>query len=224
MLDKQKTYFILNYDTSPVAIKTRYQNEIVPAGNDATPTSFPLAIDDISYINSTSKVFKIGRLWFEPEYESEIYDELRIRDWKDILTNHDIYDIILNPTAEKLERILAIDDQMYFDRIYGAYIGLKNDGVNIATNVESIIRARYAELMQHKRKTEIKIKHKNSTEEVDPKVTELERQLAETRAMLEQLLSAQSAAEEKQKQSESKPKTTTQRKNASTKSSAAKNE
>lgn len=223
MLDKQKTYLILNYDTSPVIVSTRYENRIVPAGNDETPTSLPMSIDDISFINSTTKVFKIGKLFFEPEFESEIYEELRIRDWRDILRNQDIYDIILNPTMEKLERILAIDDQMYFDRIYGAYIGLKNDGVNVSTNVENIIKARYAELMKHKRKTEIKIRPKEDTESVDPKVTELENQVAELRQLLSKLTQAQpveTPQKAEPKATETKPKT--QRKSSSTKSSTAK--
>lgn len=232
MLDKQKTYLVLNYDTSPVSIKTRYQNELVPAGNDTTPSTLPLSIDDITYINSTTKVFKIGRLWFEPEFEKDIYAELRIRDWKDIMTNQDIYDAILNPTMEKLERILDIDDQMYFSRIYGAYIGLKNSGVNISTNVESVIKARYAEFLKHKRKTEIQLRPKEVTSAQSNEVVEdLQKQLAETRAMLEKLLASQNATAEpaaKQEVKEPpKPKasTTTRKKStSSTKSSTPEKE
>ncbi len=233
MIDRQKTYLILNYDPSPVAVKTRYQNELVPAGNDQVPTSLPMTIDDITYINSTTKVFKIGRLWFEPEYQEEIYAELRILNWRDILTNQDIYDIILNPTMEKLERVLAIDDPMYFDRVYGAFVGLRNDGVNISTNVESVLQARYAELAKHKRKTEIRLRPKETAENTDnAAVADLQRQLDEMRALVERITAVNTADAAEDKPSaakadtapKSKPATQRKKTTSSTKSSATKDE
>lgn len=190
MLEKTKTYMVLNYDTSPIAITTRNQNELIPAGNDDEPAMLPLTIDEIVYINSTTKVFKIGRLWFEPEYEADIYEELRINNWKDILRNRDIYDIILNPTVEKLEKVLAITDRMYFDRIYGAFTGLSNAGASVSANVESMLKARYKELLNHKTKTEIKVRpHEEPAS--DNRVEELQSQLDAMKAMLEKLTAAQ---------------------------------
>lgn len=222
MLDKTKTYMVLNYDTSPVAIKTRDHNELIPAGNDMNPNGLPLTIDEISYINSTTKVFKIGRLFFEPEYEAEIYDELRIRDWQNILRNQDIYDIILNPTIESLERILNIDDQMYFSRIYGAFVGLQNAGVSISSNVENVIKARYAELVKHKRKTAIKLRPKELEQTVanDQKTEALEKEVAEMRAMIAQLMAEKNATNvpsepiEAKPVSEDKPKSTTRKRSS----------
>jgi hypothetical protein len=238
MLDKQRTYMVLNYDTSPVAITSRYLNELIPAGNDTTPSVLPLSLEEIIYINSTTKVFQIGRLRFEPEFEEDLYKELRIVNWKDILTNQDIYDIILNPTIEKLERILAIDNPMYFDRIYGAYMGLKNAGATISNNVENIMKARYKELSRNKRKTEIQLRPKDIAPAQDSAVVEdLQNQLAETKAMLEKLLAAQDKVVEDKSSTkteaganpeataEEKPKTTTQRKRntSASKSSTTKN-
>ena len=236
MLDKQRTYMVLNYDTSPIAITTRDHNDLIPAGNDDVPASLPLTIDEIVYVNSTTKVFKIGRLRFEPEFEAEIYNELRLYDWQNILTNQQIYDIILHPTLEKLERILAIDDQMYFDRIYGAYMGLRNAGATISNNVENIMKARYKELSRNKRKTEIQLRPKDVAPAQDNAVVEdLQKQLAETRALLEQLMAAQdtvassapaSKADEPETTETPKPKAATQRKKtaSSTKSSTSKKE
>jgi len=234
MLDKQRTYMVLNYDTSPIAITTRDHNDLIPAGNDDVPASLPLTIDEIVYVNSTTKVFKIGRLRFEPEFEDEIYNELRLYDWQNILTNQQIYDIILHPTLEQLERILAIDDQMYFDRIYGAYMGLRNAGATISNNVENIMKARYKELSRNKRKTEIQLRPKDVAPAQDNAVVEdLQKQLAETRAMLERLLDAQGKVTEDKSLTETKPettaeekpKTTTQRKRntSASKSSTTKN-
>ena len=187
MLDKQKTYMVLNYDTSPIAVTTRHTNELIPAGDDDNPTGVPFSLDDISYINSTTKVFKIGRLFFEEEYQEEIYDELRIRDWKDIMTNREIYDIILNPTVENLERVIAIDDPMYFDRIYGAYIGLVNTGVDISLNVSNVLKARRKEFASNKRKSAIELRAKEEETKVDPQVEAMQKQIAEMQAMIAQL-------------------------------------
>ena len=222
MLDKTKTYMVLNYDTSPIAITTRNHNELIPAGNDDEPAMLPLTIDEIIYINSTSKVFKIGKLFFEPEYEKDIYDELHIKDWKNILRNSDIYEIILNPTVENLERILEITEPMYFDRIYGAYIGLSNAGASVSGNVENVLKARYKEFVAHKRKTEIKVRpieaEKQSAD--DARVADLQSQLEEMKAMIAKLTAAQATATQDSAVGEDlkavKPKTTQTRQTKST--------
>lgn len=194
MLDKQKTYMVLNYNTSPVAIKTRSYNELIPAGNDEVPNGIPLTIDEIIYINSTSKVFKIGMLWFEEEYEAEIYEELRIKDWRSILRNQEIYDIIMKPTVEQLERVLAIEDPMYFGRVYGAYVGLKNAGADVSKKVSDVMTMRYKELSNHKRKTEIKIRPKVAEQPAESEaVKAMQAQIEAMQKMIEQLSAAAAA-------------------------------
>lgn len=227
MLDKTKTYMVLNYDTSPIAITTRNHNELIPAGNDDEPAMLPLTIDEIIFINSTTKVFKIGRLFFESEYEADIYDELHIKNWKDILHNRDIYDIILNPTVEALEKILDITDPMYFDRIYGAYVGLANAGASVSGNVENVLKARYKELLNHKRKTEIEIRPRDGERQSadNAKVEELQSQLEAMKAMIEKLTAQTNGSQtQPDAQKSTKSSSTTQRKRttSSAKSSAPK--
>lgn len=156
MLNKS-SYMVLNYNTSPVSIKTRFSSELIPAGNDDNPSSVPLSLDDIVYANNAGNAFKIGLLRFDPEYEDELYQELRISNWQDILTNSEIYEIIQNPDVAGLERLIAIQDPMYFDRVYGAFIGLRNEGATISTKVDDIMRVRRKELKERKRKSEIKL-------------------------------------------------------------------
>ena len=79
---------------------------------------------------------------FEEAYAPALYEELRITDWRDILTERQIEALLCNPTAEGLERILAITEPMYFDRIYGVFMGLKNAGVGISGNVEKLLTKR----------------------------------------------------------------------------------
>lgn len=191
MADQQKTYLVLNYNTSPVAVKTRDYNEIIPAGSDTAPTGLPMTMDEITYINSTTNVFKIGILFFEPEFEEQIYGELRIRDWRQILRNEDIYEILLHPTLERLERILEIDDQMYFDRIYGAFVGLRNTGVSISANVSNVLTARYKELSEHKRKTRIELRPKTVQAEESEDIAALREQMAAMQRKIAELTAAQ---------------------------------
>ena len=93
MLDKNKTYLVLNYNGSPVAVSTRHESYIIPGGSSESPSSMPLSVDEIVQINSNSNVFKMGLLWFEEEFQEDLYKECRIRNWKNILTDSEIEDI-----------------------------------------------------------------------------------------------------------------------------------
>lgn len=189
MLNKS-SYMVLNYNTSPVSVKTRYSSELIPAGNDENPSGVPLALDDIIYANNTGNAFKIGLLRFDPEYEDEIYNELRINNWREILTNNDIYDIIQNPDVAGLERLIAIEDPMYFDRVYGAFIGLRNAGATISTKVDDIMRIRRKELKKRKRKSEIKltpITH-DSVDDSAAQIDAMQKQIEEMQKMMEAMM------------------------------------
>ena len=198
MLDKNKTYLVLNYNGSPVAVSTRHESYIIPGGSSESPSSMPLSVDEIVQINSNSNVFKMGLLWFEEEFQEDLYKECRIRNWKDILIDSEIEDIILHPTLEKLERLLSIENEQYFERCYGIYIGLKNSNHSIKQNVENVMLARRKELRNRKYKTGILLTKKEApavseellkeTQEQNAKLTH---EVDELKAMVAQLLAAQ---------------------------------
>ena len=198
MLDKNKTFLVLNYNGSPVAVSTRHESYIIPGGSSESPSSMPLSVDEIVQINSNSNVFKMGLLWFEEEFQEDLYKECRIRNWKDILTDGEIEDIILHPTLEKLEKLLLIENEQYFERCYGIYIGLKNSNHSIKQNVENVMLARRKELRNRKYKTGILLTKKEApavseellkeTQEQNAKLTH---EVDELKAMVAQLLAAQ---------------------------------
>lgn len=189
--DKTKSYMILNYDTSPIAVSTRTGSVLIPAGSDNIPSGIPFSFDDILYINMTTSAFKTGQLWFEPEFENEMYKELRILNSDDIMTNQEIEDIIINPTVEKLERLLAIDDANYFNRCYGVYIGLRNEGVSMSGKIQDIMASRREEFRRNRRKTGIKIRHVDDASDAGKnEVNDLKRQLAEMQKQMEKLMAA----------------------------------
>lgn len=158
MLDKNKTYLVLNKNSSPVVVDTRYDGYVIPAGSEEEPSSLPFSVDEISQINSKAPVFKVGLLWFEPEFQKELYEEVcHIRNWEDILTDDQIEDAIIHPTIDKLNKILAIQNEMYFERCYGIYMGLRNANFAIQGNVISVMNMRYKEIRHKKLETGIKL-------------------------------------------------------------------
>lgn len=156
-ISKTKNYLVLNYNPSPVAVSTKHDSFLIAGGTREEPTTMPFTIDEIAAINSGSPVFKIGLLFFEPEDQEDIYQELRIDKWRDILRDEDIENIILDPTTEGLQKFLDIESDAYFERVRGVFAGLKSIGTDLSTNVEKVINGRYKELSARKRKSEIRL-------------------------------------------------------------------
>ena len=156
-ISKTKNYLVLNYNTSPVAVSTKHDSFMIAGGSRTEPTTMPFTIDEIVAINSGSPVFRIGLLFFEPEYQEDIYQELRIDKWRDILRDEDIEHILLEPTVESLQKFLDIDNDAYFERVRGVLAGLKSVGADVSTNVEKVVSGRYKELCNRKRRSEIRL-------------------------------------------------------------------
>lgn len=198
-ISKTKNYLVLNYGHSPIGVSTRHENYLIPGADGDVPASLPLTIDEIQVINSNSPVFKVGMLRFEEKDEKDIYEELRILDWQSILTDKDIEDILLNPDAESLQRLVSIESEPYYERVRGVYMGLKSAGAAISLNVSNAIEARREELLRHKRTTDIRVTANPdgqnkvaSSEEVD----DLKRQLAEMQEMMAKMM--ESKADDKE--------------------------
>lgn len=197
-----KTINVLNYNQNIVIVSTKHDSyTIEPAINSENPTSLPLSLDEILYINGNSAAFKTGILRFPKEIEKEMYEDyLRIPNWEDLLTIQDIEKIILYPTIEGLTKIINIKDTGMFDRVRGVFVRLKNtNNEDISLRVEKIIQARLDELRRGVRNTEIIIKAKDAvapiaTEEVDELKEQnklLQEQMANMQKMMEQMISMQ---------------------------------
>lgn len=197
-----KTINVLNYNQNIVIVSTKHDSyTIEPAINSENPTSLPLSLDEILYINGNSAAFKTGILRFPKEIEKEMYEDyLRIPNWEDLLTIQDIEKIILHPTIEGLTKIINIKDTGMFDRVRGVFVRLKNtNDDDISLRVEKIIQARLDELRRGVRNTEIIIKAKDTvaqiaTEEVDELKEQnklLQEQMANMQKMMDQMMSMQ---------------------------------
>lgn len=189
MLDKNKTYLVLNKNSSPVIVETRYDGYVIPAGSENEPSALPFSVDEISQINSKAPVFKVGLLWFEPEFEKDLYEDVcHIRNWQDILKDSEIEDAITHPTIEKLNKIISIQNPMYFERCYGIYMGLRNANFALQGNVISVMNMRYKEMRRKKLETGIKLAPtmiaETSNEELDNAKETLAKALAERDAAI----------------------------------------
>ena len=165
---------------------------------------FPMSAVEIKNIHSRSKVFLDGYLTFEDDYKEDVYNYLKIKDWKNILTQQDIVDILLHSSKEKLQRIINIDSLSYFERIRGVYIALKQSKADMSLRTVEVVEARYKELLRDKFKSSIELRDINfktetdkkqdlieeknkAIEEKDKEIKALSEQMEELRAMILQM-------------------------------------
>lgn len=235
MLDKNKEIMVRNYNAFAVSVSTKMQNFVFPAAERGSYSSLPLTWDEIIQINNSSKVFKNGFLMFPEEDSDEIYSALRILDYKDILTNEQIENIVLHPTRDGVEKLIAIDDDAYFDRARGIYTYLRNNGYDISNRIDTIMELRYTELKNNKKTSSIVVSDKLASNN-DEKIKELENRLSEMEALKKELeslrslvSSAGSSANDEPKKEvseekpvEDKPKPAPKKKSSSTGSKKAK--
>ena len=101
---------VLNYSKSLVSVPTQINPDgyaFYPSIDDQ-PSLIPLSFAEIRVINGQSQIFKEGYLRFDSDVEEDVYNALNIRDWENILSDDEIKETIVNPTKERLERLIKI--------------------------------------------------------------------------------------------------------------------
>lgn len=195
-LDKDNI-LVLSYNENKICVSGTNENYIFNPSNGIDPIINVMSLKDLQFINSSTNLFKTGWLTFQDEEKEDIFKELRIRDWKLILTNENIKDILLNPSIEGLQKLIDISDETYFDRVRIILHILITDGEDISSRVKNIVDARYKELLRKQRKTSIVLSSKdtatsnNHVKELIIQNTELKNQLEEMQKMMAQLMAMQ---------------------------------
>lgn len=195
-LDKDNI-LVLSYNENKICVSGTNENYIFNPSNGIDPIINVMSLKDLQFINSSTNLFKTGWLTFQDEEKEDIFKELRIRDWKLILTNENIKDILLNPSIEGLQKLIDISDETYFDRVRIILHILITDGEDISSRVKNIVDARYKELLRKQRKTSIVLSSKdtatsnNHVKELINQNTELKNQLEEMQKMMAQLMAMQ---------------------------------
>jgi len=192
---------VLNYNEHYVFIPTETRTYTLTPAQDDIPSQVTMPFTDIEYVNGQSNAFRTGMLVFKHDNPKEIYEALNIYDYKDILSNKDIENILLNPTIEGLQKILDIYEESAFDRVRAVFVGLKNsNGYDLSQRVIRIIDKRSEEMKQKTYKSEIILQAKdaseNSIESENVSALKLQnesmqKQLIEMQEMMAKLLSNQ---------------------------------
>ena len=156
---------VYNYNESNICIPTNISTHILPPAVDGVPSVDYLSFAEINYINGISDCFRTGLVRFDDNDKEEIYSALGFADWKNILTNDEIRDILLNPTIEGLQRIIDITNASIFDRIRTIFVSLKENTDNdISNRVIKIMETRELEFKRGIYKTQIVLKPKDVSE------------------------------------------------------------
>lgn len=156
---------VYNYNESNICIPTNISTHILPPAVDGVPSVDYLSFAEINYINGISDCFRTGLVRFDDNDKEEIYSALGFADWKNILTNDEIRDILLNPTIEGLQRIIDVTNASIFDRIRTIFVSLKENTDNdISNRVIKIMETRELEFKRGIYKTQIVLKPKDVSE------------------------------------------------------------
>lgn len=221
LLKETEKISVLNYNENRVSVVVSPDKSYSfdPSSDGVTPTVIPMTIDEIKYANNSS-AFKTGLLFFDKNKEKDIYELLNIPDWENILSNHNIQEILLHPTYEGLNRIISIKDSSTFERVRSAYQKLVAEGVHdISVRVEQIIKTRYKELLNKQVTTSIVLTKKDVPEQIaSDEVNELkaqneamQKQMAQMQALIEKMMETQKnnktvSTEAESKKSPGRPK------------------
>ena len=191
---------VLNYNENEVFVDSSKEHYKFNASRDGvTPTMQNIPISELQYICSNTDVIVTGWLTFDEDDKDEIYTALRLPNWREILTNEDISNILTNPTMEGLQRIIDITNLTYFDRVRIVMFRLLNDGVDISNKVKNVVDRRYEELQKRQRVSSIILNPRigekkvsnEQVQELSEQNAKLQEQLDEMKKMMAQFMSAQ---------------------------------
>lgn len=191
---------VLNYNENEVFVDSSKEHYKFNASRDGvTPTMQNIPISELQYICSNTDVIVTGWLTFDEDEKDEIYTALRLPNWREILTNEDISNILTNPTMEGLQRIIDITNLTYFDRVRIVMFRLLNGGVDISSKVKNVVDRRYEELQKRQRVSSIILNPRigekkvsnEQVQELSEQNAKLQEQLDEMKKMMAQFMSAQ---------------------------------
>lgn len=202
--------FVKVYNYNPFILSVG-DKMLDPCYNYDEPTFDAISVDQLQYINSNSSSVRNGLVRFDKNEEDDIYKELGV-DKSTILKNEEIDDIILNPTQEKLQKLLDIIDPSVFDRVVTIHQGLISSGAyDISNRVTLAIEEREKEFRRGMLKTNIKLTSKveqkatndEEVENIKKQNENLQAQLDKMQEMMAQLLANQNNVSEANGTSES---------------------
>lgn len=192
MIAKQSVK-VFNYNPFPVSISGIHRGYLLEGNREGRPVSETILMDDVEHINNQCNVFRSGLLEFEASEADEIHETLHNTNWRvGAILHDDIEDFILNPTYEKMARIITLQDISTLERFRGALIRIKAIGEQgVSGYVDFVINERCKELNRNMRASQIqlqKAKFEHAVPASDLELETLRKQYADLRAQLDTLL------------------------------------
>jgi len=187
-IDRNKMYMVVNeyphYVGFPMSVGDMLMLE--PADMETGEPSRTLVhFEDILRAHTQGSLIKTGLVFFEKECEAEIYEELRIPNWENIWHREDIKEALLNPTIDKLQRIIDGRERSVFERIRGVYTGLINAGYDVPRKTRDVIENRFVEWQNNLSTSKIVLKPKTAEDgAAEAKLAELQSKLEALEAKL----------------------------------------
>lgn len=197
MLDTQNIK-VLNYATSAVAVSTRERGVLLAPAEQGVPTFEFFTMQEVLYINSRSNCFRSGMLEFEEDVQEEVYAQLSIPDWREkCIFERDIDPMLLHPSMEQLQRIVASTDVQLIERFRGHLVRLMRSGGNVQVKVQRIIEVRHQELLQGRMKSGITLTPQTRGEATpNAEVEDLRREVEAMKELLAQKAQANAPKQE----------------------------
>lgn len=178
---------VLNYTPNVVAVTTRNRSVTLPGARDGIPTFDWFALDEIEYINSQSPAFRTGLLELE---DDAVYERLHIEK-ENCIFERDIDDMIVNATAEKLQKIVDATDTQTIERVRGHMEYLIRIGVGVSSKVTEVVNERFRELNRGLRRSNIQVTIRAKESPVANEVASLKDELAELKSLLKEQVKAE---------------------------------
>lgn len=107
-LPKNKDICVLNFNYVDIFADARNESYRFPKCKNGKPSVTYVSLPDLQTISSNTGLIEHGWLTFDDEDKEDVFQELRLYDWKNILSIEEIDDILLNPTIEGLQKSLTL--------------------------------------------------------------------------------------------------------------------
>lgn len=188
---------VLNYEQSPVGFPSQHnQQGVFIRGRDENEDFVieRVAFDDIEIENSKSDLFKVGRLRFHPDEEDEIYLKLGIEDKENILSDKQLFDLLINDSIDVIKRISSLKSLSLLTRMKSKLFTMERTGKMPPHTITAVVSERLSELKNGgKRNPDSEI---NRLMELDKKA----QQEGKLQEKLEQLMQKVETLEQESKQ------------------------
>lgn len=140
---------VYNHGRCSVALGLQDRSVLIRGTDDPNyPTMETFTLKELEYVNTHSPVIRVGMVEFDKAEREEIYDALHCKDWRETCVfDSEINDMLINPSLETMQKVLAVKDMPTIDRIYAHMEALiAHNTVDVSNRVQTVVKGRRKEL------------------------------------------------------------------------------